>query len=96
MESWERVQAKARCDDEEVMRFLGGVLLLLIAAMVGIVEFRAITNPAVAQEIAIKFAEHDPFPRLPWDMHVIFVVLCLLLLGNGLHLIFRRKRGLPL
>ena len=74
------------------MRFIGGVVLLLIAAMVGIVEFRAITSPAVAQEIAIKFAEHDPFPRLPWDMHVIFMVLGLLLLGTGLHLIFRRKR----
>jgi hypothetical protein len=33
--------------------------------MVGIVEFRAITSPAVAQDIAAKFAEHDPFPRLP-------------------------------
>jgi hypothetical protein len=73
------------------MRFIGGVLLLLIAAMVGIVEFRAITNPTVAQEIAIKFAEHDPFPRLPWDMHMIFVILCLSFLGAGLYLISRRK-----
>ena len=74
------------------MRVLGGVVFLLMAAVVGIVEFRSITNPAVAQDIAVKFAEHDPFPRLPWDIHVIFVMLCLLLLGTGLHLIFRRKR----
>lgn len=75
------------------MRILGGVVLLLMGGMVGIVEFRAITSPAVAQDIAAKFAEHDPFPRLPWDMHVIFLLLSLSFLGTGLHLIFRRKRG---
>jgi hypothetical protein len=72
---------------------LGGVVFLLMAAMVGIVEFRAVTNPVVAQDIATRFAEHDPFPRLPWDMHIIFVGGCLLLLGAGLHFVFRRKRG---
>jgi hypothetical protein len=75
------------------MKLLGGIVLLLIAAMVGIVEFRAITNPTVAQEIAIKFAEHDPFPRLPWDMHVLFVGTSLLFLGTGLSLILRRNPG---
>jgi hypothetical protein len=75
------------------MRILGGIVLVLMAAMIGIVEFRAITNPAVAQDVAIKFAEHDPFPRLPWDMHVIFVMGCLLFLGAGLHFIFSRKRA---
>jgi hypothetical protein len=47
------------------MRILGGILMILMAAMVGIVEFRAIVDPAVAQDVARKFAEHDPFPRLP-------------------------------
>jgi hypothetical protein len=73
------------------MRLLGGILMLSLAAMIGIVEFRAIVDPAVAQDVARKFAEHDPFPRLPWDMHVIFVFGFLLLLGAGLHFIFRRK-----
>jgi hypothetical protein len=73
------------------MRILGGILMLLMAAMVGIVEFRAIVDPAVAQDIARKFAEHDPFPRLPWDMHMIFVMGFLVLLGAGLQFIFSRK-----
>ena len=73
------------------MRIAGGILLVLMAAMAGIVEYRALTDPAVAQDIATNFAEHDPFPRLPWDMHIIFVAGCLLLLGAGLHFIFRRQ-----
>jgi hypothetical protein len=78
------------------MRILGGILMILMAAMVGIVEFRAIVDPAVAQDVARKFAEHDPFPRLPWDTHVIFVVGFLSLLGAGLQFIFTSKgHGTP-
>jgi len=73
------------------MKPIGGVLLLLFAAMVGIVEFRAIVDPTVAQSVSSAFAAHDPFPRLPWDYHVIFVLLFLGLLASGLHFIFRRK-----
>src|ERR1700736_1407725 len=59
------------------MRILGGILMILMAAMVGIVEFRAIVDPAVAQDVARKFAEHDPFPRLPWTrMSFLSWVFC--------------------
>ena len=73
------------------MKRILGVIMVLLAVMVGIVEFRAIVDPAVAQDFARKFAEHDPFPRLPWDYHVIFVLLFLALLASGLHFIFARK-----
>jgi hypothetical protein len=66
--------------------------MTLMAAMVGVVEFCALTDFGAAQDVARKFAEHDPFqPRLPWDIHVIFVFGFVLLLGGGLHLILRRK-----
>ena len=65
--------------------------MVLFAAIIGIVEFRAFVDPAVAQDLARKFAEHDPFPRLPWDMHVIFIMGFLLFLGAGLSFIFTRK-----
>jgi len=73
------------------MKRILGVIMVLLAAMVGIVEYRAIIDPAVAQDVARKFAQHDPFPRLPWDYHVIFVLLFLALLASGLHFIFTRK-----
>ena len=73
------------------MKRILGVIMVLLAAMVGIVEFRAIIDPAVAQDVARKFAQHDPFPRLPWDYHVIFILLFLALLASGLHFIFTRK-----
>ena len=73
------------------MKRIGGVLLIFFAAMVGIVEFRAIADPTVAQSVSSAFAKHDPFPRLPWDYHVIFVLLFLGLLASGLHFVFRSK-----
>jgi hypothetical protein len=73
------------------MRRIGGIIMVLFAAIIGIVEFRAFVDPAVAQDLARKFAEHDPFPRLPWDMHVIFIMGFLLFLGAGLSFIFTRK-----
>jgi hypothetical protein len=73
------------------MKRMLGLIMVLLAGMVGVVEFRAITDPAVAQDVARKFAEHDPFPRLPWDYHVIFVLLFLALFASGLHFIFTRK-----
>jgi hypothetical protein len=73
------------------MKRVGGILMLLVAAMVGIVEFRAIVDPDIAQSVSSAFAAHDPFPRLPWDSHVIFVLLFLGLLASGLHFLFGRK-----
>jgi len=74
------------------MRRLGGIVMVVVAAMIGIVEFRALSDPAAAKDLARRFAEHDPFPRLPWDMHVIFIMGFLLFLGAGLNFIFTRKR----
>jgi len=73
------------------MRRLSGIVMVLFAALIGIVEFRALSDPAVAQDLARRFAEHDPFPRLPWDMHVIFIMGFLLFFGAGLNFIFARK-----
>jgi hypothetical protein len=73
------------------MRIILGVFAVLLAIMVGSVEFRAFADPAVAHCISNGFAAHDPFPRLPWDYHVIFVLAFLGLLASGLHLIFKRK-----
>jgi len=42
------------------MRFILGVIAILLAGLVGFVEFRAIIDPAVAQNIASGFAAHDP------------------------------------
>ena len=76
------------------MRTLAGSFMILIAAMVGAVEFRALSDRTVAENVAKMFAEHDPFqPRLPWDVHVIFTLLFLVLLASGLRLIFVRKHG---
>jgi hypothetical protein len=74
------------------MKRIGGIIMILFAAIIGIVEFRALTDPAVAQDLARSFAEHDPFPRLPWDMHVIFIMGFLLFFGAGLSFVFTRKR----
>jgi len=73
------------------MRLVGGIIMILFAAMIGIVKFRALVDPAVAQDLARGFAEHDPFPRLPWDMHVIFIMGFLLFLGAGLNFVLTRK-----
>jgi len=70
------------------MKRILGVIMVVLAVMVGIVEFHAIINPAVAQDVARKFAEHDPFLRLPSDYHVIFILLFLGLLATGLHFVF--------
>jgi hypothetical protein len=78
------------------MKRVGGIIMILFAAIIGIVEFRALADPAVAQDVAQKFAEHDPFPRLPWDMHVIFIMGFFLFLGAGLSFIVTRKgHGTP-
>jgi hypothetical protein len=73
------------------MRFALGIFAVLLASLVGVVEFRAIADPVVAQSVSSVFAAHDPFPRLPWDYHVIFILLFFGLLASGLHFIFRRK-----
>jgi hypothetical protein len=73
------------------MKSVLGVIAILLAGFVGVVEFRAIIDPAVAHSISDAFAAHDPFPRLPWDYHVIFVLLFLGLLASGLHFVFQRK-----
>jgi hypothetical protein len=73
------------------MRLILGIFAVLLAFMVALVEFRALADPAVAESISNGFATHDPFPRLPWDYHVIFVLAFLGLLASGLHLIFKRK-----
>jgi H+/Cl- antiporter ClcA len=73
------------------MRLILGIFAVLLAFMVGSVEFRAVAHPAVAQSISNGFATHDPFPRLPWDYHIIFILAFLGLLASGLHLIFKRK-----
>jgi hypothetical protein len=74
------------------MRRAFGIIMVLFSAIIGIVEFRALVDPAVSQDLARKFAEHDPFPRLPWDMHVIFIMGFFLFLGAGLSFIFAPKR----
>jgi hypothetical protein len=73
------------------MRRIGGIVMVLFAAIIGIVEFRALVDSAVAADLARRFAEHDPFPRLPWDMHVIFIMAFLFFFGVGLSFIFARK-----
>jgi hypothetical protein len=57
------------------MRRVLGIVAIFLAALVGLVEFRAIANPAVAETMRITFAAYDPFPRLPWDHHVTFILL---------------------
>jgi hypothetical protein len=74
------------------MRLIIGIFAVLLAIMAGLVEFRALADPSIGQSISNGFAAHDPFPRLPWDYHVIFVLVFLGLLASGLHLIFKRKR----
>ena len=75
------------------MRFIAGILMLLLATMVGVVEFAALSDSAVAASVAKMFAVHDPFaPRLPLDLHVIFILLFLGLLTNGIFFIRKRKR----
>ena len=73
------------------MRVALGIAAVVLAGLIGVVEFRAITDPAVAQSIASGFAARDPFPRLPWDCQVIVVPLFFGLLASGLHLIFRHR-----
>jgi hypothetical protein len=59
------------------MKRVLGIVAILLAALVGVVEFRAVVDPNAAQSISNAFAAHDPFPRLPWDYHVIVVLLFL-------------------
>ena len=73
------------------MKYVTGILLILLAVMVGIVEFRLLSDPIAARDFATKFAEHDPFPRLPWDMHVIFILLFVGFLVAGISLLVKRK-----
>ena len=74
------------------MRFLAAIFILLLAAMVGIVEFAALTDSAVVANFAKMFAVHDPFaPRLPLEFHMIFILLFLGLLTNGIFLMRKRK-----
>ena len=73
------------------MKRVGGIFMVLLAVMIGVVEFRAIVDPNVGQNVSSALSAHDPFPRLPWDYHIIFVLLFLGLLASGLHFIFRRK-----
>jgi hypothetical protein len=47
------------------MRSALGIIAIAFAGLVGVVEFRAITDPTIAQSIASGFAAHDPFPRHP-------------------------------
>ena len=72
------------------MRRIGGIVMVLLAAIIGIVEFRALVDSTVVADLASRFAEHDPFPRLPWDMHVIFIMAFFFFLGVGLSFIFTR------
>jgi len=74
-----------------MMKRVLGVTAILLAGLVGLVEVRALVDPAVAQSVSSAFAAHDPFPRLPWDYHVISVFLFLGLLSSGLHFAFQRK-----
>ena len=73
------------------MRRVLGICAVLLAALVGLVEFQALVDPSVAQNISSALAAHDPFPRLPWDYHIILVLLFLGLLASGLHFIFRQQ-----
>jgi hypothetical protein len=73
------------------MKQVTGIFLILLAAMIGIVEFRLLSDPIAARDFAIKFAEHDPFPRLPWDMHVIFILLFIGFLVAGISLMVKGK-----
>ncbi len=73
------------------MRRVLGIVAILLAVLVALVEYRAIADPTVGQSVSSAFAAHDPFPRLPWDYHVIFILLFLGLLTSGLHFLFRRR-----
>jgi hypothetical protein len=74
------------------MRFVAGILMLLLAAMVGIVEFAGLTDSAVAASVAKMFAVHDPFtPRPPFELHMIFILLFLGLLASGISFMRKRK-----
>ena len=71
------------------MRRVLGVISIMLAGLIGIVEYRVIIDPVVADSVRNAFADHDPFPRLPWDYHVIFVLLFIGLLSAGLRFVFR-------
>lgn len=74
------------------MRIAAGILLLVLAATVGAVEFAAITHTEVAQHVATAFAVHDPFsPRGPLELHVFSVILCLGFFVSGVSLLRKRK-----
>jgi hypothetical protein len=74
------------------MRFLAGIFILSLAVVVGIIEFAALTDSAVVANFAKMFAVHDPFaPRPPLEFHMIFILLFLGLLTNGIFLMRKRK-----
>jgi len=74
------------------MRFVAGILLLVLAAIVGSVEFMAITHSEVAQHVAKAFSEHDPFsPRGPLELHVFSIILFLGFLVSGVSLVRKRR-----
>ena len=74
------------------MRVVAGLLLLVLAGIVGVVEFAAITHSEVAQHVATAFAVHDPFsPRGPLELHVFSVILFVTFLITGVALIRKRR-----
>jgi predicted small integral membrane protein len=74
------------------MRFAAGIILLTLAAVVGIVEFMAITHSEVAHQVSKAFAEHDPFsPRGPLELHVFSIILFLGFLVGGISLLRKRR-----
>ena len=74
------------------MRVVAGIFLLVLAAIVGVVEFAVITHSAVADQVATAFAVHDPFsPRGPLELNVFSIVLFLTFLVSGVSLLRKRK-----
>jgi hypothetical protein len=74
------------------MRFVTGIFLLVLAAIVGAVEFMAITHSEVARHVTKAFAENDPFsPRGPLELHVFSIILFLGFLVGGVSLLRKRR-----
>jgi hypothetical protein len=74
------------------MRLVAGIFLLVLAAIVGTVEFMAITHSGVAQHVANAFAGDDPFsPRGPLELHVFSIILFLGFLVSGVSLMRKRR-----
>lgn len=72
------------------MRIASAILLLLVAAALGLVESLAVLDP-----VGTKMADDsDPFgdPSVPWAQHAAFVVAMLACVG-GACLLLRRGKG---